>query len=315
MPSSVVSHPVARDLSDPVLPLVPATSCADVFTRLLAEPDLMHIPVVCDAHPVGLVSRQDFMLVYVRMYGREVYGRSPITTLMNENPLLVDADTSCEDISSALFSTEGNQALQGYIVTEHGRYLGLGSAGTLMRVTGEIILARAEELEAQRRRAEAASESKTQFLAGMSHELRTPLNAIIGFADLMRLQLLGTIEPPRYLEYAQDIHGSGVHLLSMINELLDMAKIEAGHFDLHEDEVDVAQVGNEVLRMLRQSVQTARVSLKVSAAAALPHILADEQQVAVYCSIFCPMRSSSHLPVVPSPCRRERTNRAASKCA
>ena len=227
MPSSVVSHPVARDLSDPVLPLVPATSCADVFTRLLAEPDLMHIPVVCGARPVGLVSRQDFMLVYVRMYGREVYGRSPITVLMNESPLVVDADTSCEDISSALFATEGNQALQGYIVTENGRYLGLGSAGTLMRVTGEIILARAEELEAQRRRAEAASESKTQFLAGMSHELRTPLNAIIGFADLMRLQLLGTMQPPRYLEYAQDIHGSGVHLLSMINELLDMAKIEA----------------------------------------------------------------------------------------
>tara|TARA_R110000868_G_scaffold206339_1_gene455102 strand:+ start:89 stop:1279 length:1191 start_codon:yes stop_codon:yes gene_type:complete len=279
MPSSVVSHPVARDLSDPVLPLVPATSCADVFTRLLAEPDLMHIPVVCGARPVGLVSRQDFMLVYVRMYGREVYGRSPITVLMNESPLVVDADTSCEDISSALFATEGNQALQGYIVTENGRYLGLGSAGTLMRVTGEIILARAEELEAQRRRAEAASESKTQFLAGMSHELRTPLNAIIGFADLMRLQLLGTMQPPRYLEYAQDIHGSGVHLLSMINELLDMAKIEAGHFDLHEDEVDLAQVGHEVLRMLRQSVQTARVSLKVEVAAALPHILADEQQV------------------------------------
>lgn len=279
MSSSAMSHPVARDLSDPVLPLTPETSCADVFARLLAEPDLMHIPVVRDMHPVGLVSRQDFMLVYVRMYGREVYGRSPITVLMNANPLIVDAEMLCEDISAALFSTEGNQALQGYIVTESARYLGLGSAGTLMRVTGEIILARAEELEAQRRRAEAASESKTQFLASMSHELRTPLNAIIGFADLMRLQLLGAIEPPRYREYAQDIHGSGVHLLSMINELLDMAKIEAGRFDLHEDEVDLAQVGQEVLRMLRQSVQTARVSLNVEVAAALPHILADEQQV------------------------------------
>jgi two-component system cell cycle sensor histidine kinase PleC len=274
-----MSHPIARDLSEPVLPLTPETSCADVFARLLAEPDLMHIPVVVDDRPVGLVSRQDFMLVYVRMYGPEIYGRSPITVLMNRAPLMVDAETTCEDISTELFSTEDANALQGYIVTEHGRYLGLGSAATLMRVTGEIILARAEELERQRRRAEAASESKTQFLASMSHELRTPLNAIIGFADLMRLQLMGPMQPSRYLEYAEDIHGSGVHLLSMINELLDMAKIEAGHFDLHEDDVDLHQIGNEVLRMLRQSIQTARVSLKVEIVAALPHIRADEQQV------------------------------------
>ncbi|MGV8996345.1 MAG: ATP-binding protein [Parvibaculaceae bacterium] len=274
-----MSNPIARDLSETVLPLAPDTSCADVFTRLLTEADLMHIPVVEHNRPIGLVSRQDFLLVYMRMYGREVYGRMPVTALMAAKPVIVDAETPCEDISTELFAHEGNAALQGYIVTENGFYLGLGSATTLMRVTGEIILARAEELERQRRRAEAASESKTQFLASMSHELRTPLNAIIGFADLMRLQLLGPMSPPRYLEYAGDIHSSGVHLLSMINELLDMAKIEAGHFDLHEDEVDVAQVGEEVIRMLRQQIEISRVALRVETRAALPNIRADEQQV------------------------------------
>ncbi|MES1991030.1 MAG: ATP-binding protein [Pseudomonadota bacterium] len=274
-----MSNPLARDLSEHVVPLRPDATCAEVFERLLAETEIMHIPVVkCDI-PVGLVSRQDFMLVYVRMYGRELYGRMPVSTLMNTQPVIVDADTTCEDIGTALFSNEAHSPLQGYIVTEHGRYLGLGSAATLMLATADMLAARADELERQRQRAEAASESKSQFLASMSHELRTPLNAIIGFADLMRMQLHGPIMPERYHEYTQDIHASGVHLLAMINELLDMAKIESGHFELHEDEVDLALLGDEVLRMMRQSIQIARVDLKIDIRVALPPIRADEQQV------------------------------------
>lgn len=274
-----MSHPLARDLAVSVLPLGPETTCSEVFTRLLAEGDLMHIPIVHEDRPVGLVSRQDFMLTYVRMYGPEIYGRNPITCLMNEMPIIVEAASTCEEIGPQIFSADHATGLQGFIIVEQGRYLGIGLAANLMRVTADILLARAEELESQRRRAEAASESKSQFLASMSHELRTPLNAIIGFADLIRLELFGPMEPPRYLEYAQDIHSSGVHLLTMINELLDMAKIEAGHFDLHEDEVDLLEIGYEVIRMLRQSLQTARVALKLDIREALPRIRADEQQV------------------------------------
>ncbi len=274
-----MTNPTARDLAEPVAPLAPDMFCADVFDRLLAEGDLLNIPVVDGDRPVGLVSRQDFLLVYVRMYGREVYGRQPITALMNAAPVIVDAGMSCEEINARLLSTPASFALQGFIVVENGRYLGLGSAAMLMRVTGDIVMRRAEELERQRRRAEAANESKTQFLAGMSHELRTPLNAIIGFADLIRMQLFGPVDPPRYLEYVEDIHDSGRHLLHMINELLDMAKIEAGRFDLHEDVIDLAHIGTEVLRMLRQSIETARVKLDVCMPAALPLIRADEQQV------------------------------------
>ena len=274
-----MSHPLARDLAVSVLPLGPETTCSEVFARLLAEGDLMHIPIVHEDRPVGLVSRQDFMLTYVRMYGPEIYGRNPITCLMNEAPIVVEAASTCEEIGPRIFSADHATGLQGFIIVEEGRYLGLGLAANLMRVTADILLARAEELESQRRRAEAASESKSQFLASMSHELRTPLNAIIGFADLIRLELFGPMEPPRYLEYAQDIHSSGVHLLTMINELLDMAKIEAGHFDLHEDEVNLLEIGYEVIRMLRQSLLTARVALKLDIREALPHIRADEQQV------------------------------------
>ncbi len=269
----------ARDLATPIEPLAPDVSCADVFERLLLDGDLLNVPVVDEGRAVGLVSRHDFLLIYVRMYGREVYGRQPVTALMSRNPVVVEAASGCEEINARLLAAHENSPLQGFIVEERGRYLGLGSATTLMRVMAEITARRAEELEEQRRRAEAASMSKTQFLAGMSHELRTPLNAIIGFADLIRMELLGPIDPPRYLEYAHDIHGSGIHLLGMINELLDMAKIEAGHVDLHEAVFHPAEIGGEVLRMLRQAATNARVRIDVRLPGNLPYIRADEQQM------------------------------------
>lgn len=279
----------ARHLAEPVVPLPPDMTCAGVFERLMEETELLNIPVVDGTRPVGLVSRQDFMLVYVRMYGREIYGRQPVAALMTKNPVIVDASASCEEVNARLFALSptlsgdaqrsGNSPLQGFIVEDTQGYVGLGSASTLMRVMAGITSRRAEELERQRRRAEAASESKTQFLASMSHELRTPLNAIIGFADLIRLQLFGAIEPPRYLEYVQDIHDSGVHLLHMINELLDMAKIEAGRFDLHEEVFHPLDIGSEVLRMLRQSAENARVQVELCIAHDTPHVCADEQLI------------------------------------
>ncbi len=271
--------PTARHLAEPVVPLAPEITCSEVFDRLLAEPSLLNIPVVDRGRAVGIVGRQDFLLVFVRLYGRELFGRQPISVLMNSAPVVVRAEATCEEINALLFGPVETAPLQGFIVEDAGRYIGLGSAARLMRVMAELTARRAEELEEQRRRAEAASESKTQFLAGMSHELRTPLNAIIGFADLIRLELFGPIKPKRYLEYARDIHGSGVHLLNMINELLDMAKIEAGRFDLHEAVLCPAEVGDEVIRMLRQSIQTARVTLDLDIPKDLPPIRADEQQI------------------------------------
>jgi two-component system cell cycle sensor histidine kinase PleC len=269
----------ARDLAKPVAPFLPDVSCAEVFDRLLSTGDLLNVPVVDRGRAVGLVNRLDFMLTYVRMYGREIYGRKPVTALMGRSPVIVDAAASCEEINASLLAAHESSPLQGFIVEENGRYLGLGSAATLLRVMAETTARHAEELERQRKRAEAASESKTQFLAGMSHELRTPLNAIIGFADLIRMQLFGPIDPPRYLEYADDIHGSGVHLLGMINELLDMAKIEAGRVDLHESVIHPAEIGYEVLRMLRQSAGNARVRVEMRVPESLPYIRADEQQI------------------------------------
>jgi signal transduction histidine kinase len=92
-----------------------------------------------------------------------------------------------------------------------------------------------EVLEAEKERAVMASQAKSIFLANMSHELRTPLNAIIGFADMIAGQMLGPVSPPRYAEYAGDIHRSGQHLLSLVNDLLDLARIEAGRMNIEPE--------------------------------------------------------------------------------
>ena len=97
-----------------------------------------------------------------------------------------------------------------------------------------------DELQSARERAEAASATKSRFLANMSHELRTPLNAIIGFSDILAREMFGPLSP-RYVEYSQLINDSGAMLLDLINDLLDMSKIEAGKFELHYEDVPVGE--------------------------------------------------------------------------
>ncbi len=106
---------------------------------------------------------------------------------------------------------------------------------------GELEQAKAISDEA-RRRAEGANISKSRFLAQMSHELRTPLNAILGFSEVMKSEVFGPHAVPTYKEYAGDIHNSGVHLLNLINEILDLSRIEAGRYELNEEAVDLAHV-------------------------------------------------------------------------
>ncbi len=110
-------------------------------------------------------------------------------------------------------------------------------------------------------RAEAANRAKSEFLANMSHELRTPLNAIIGFSELMETKLFGPLGSPRYDEYAGDINSSGKYLLGVINDILDMSKIEAGHFALEREEIDLNPLISETVRVI--SLQAAEKSIAV----------------------------------------------------
>lgn len=142
------------------------------------------------------------------------------------------------------------------------------TAGTLLYYEGmvEDITQRKRgeaELRAAKQAAEAASRAKSAFLANMSHELRTPLNSVLGFSEILGSQLYGPLGDARYLEYARDIHASGVHLLSLINDILDQAKIEGGHFVLHESEVDVRSLVLTCERLLGPSAREHGILLEV----------------------------------------------------
>lgn len=121
-------------------------------------------------------------------------------------------------------------------------------------------------------RAEAASKAKSEFLANMSHELRTPLNAIIGFSEVLQARMFGPLGSEKYEEYADDIHNSGIHLLTVINDILDMAKIEAGQLHIEREDVDLAPLLEESLRLVAIQAETKGIEVqhKISPHLSLP---------------------------------------------
>jgi two-component system cell cycle sensor histidine kinase PleC len=142
----------------------------------------------------------------------------------------------------------------------------------------ELEQAKANSDEA-RRRAEEANLAKSRFLATMSHELRTPLNAILGFSEVMKNEVFGPHTSPSYREYAHDIHGSGQHLLTLINEILDLSRIEAGRYELNEDAVQLADIVTDCRHMMNLRAKVKNQAIREATDPSLPRLWADERAV------------------------------------
>ncbi|WP_374471353.1 ATP-binding protein [Phenylobacterium sp.] len=136
----------------------------------------------------------------------------------------------------------------------------------------------ARKYEVEKVRAESANQAKSEFLANMSHELRTPLNAINGFSEIMLGEMYGPLGDRRYKEYARDILHSGQHLLALINDILDMSKIEAGKMTLRIEPVSLEEVAEDAARLVRNRAETAGLTLDVRFPA-LPEVEADYRAV------------------------------------
>lgn len=134
-----------------------------------------------------------------------------------------------------------------------------------------------------RRRAEAANIAKSRFLATMSHELRTPLNAILGFSEVMKSELLGPMQNANYKEYAANIHESGRHLLQLINEILDLSRIEAGRYELHEEPVRLSEIVEDCLRLLQLRAESKGLQVALEFSGGLEQIWADERAIRQIC--------------------------------
>jgi PAS domain S-box-containing protein len=136
-----------------------------------------------------------------------------------------------------------------------------------------------EELINARQQAERASTAKSEFLAKISHEIRTPLNAIIGFSEVMMDERFGAIGNDRYKQYLKDIHASGGHLISLLNDLLDLSKIEAGKLDLTFVSVNLNEIVQQCVALMQQQANRERVIIRTSLPLNLPPIVADARSV------------------------------------
>ncbi len=143
---------------------------------------------------------------------------------------------------------------------------------------GELEQAKAISDEA-RYRAEAANVAKSRFLAQMSHELRTPLNAILGFSEVMKSEIFGAHAVPVYKEYSADIHNSGVHLLNLINEILDLSRIEAGRYELNEEAVALVNVVADCHHLLKLRASSRGIAIHEVFERGMPKIWGDERAI------------------------------------
>ncbi len=147
---------------------------------------------------------------------------------------------------------------------------------------GELEQAKAISDEA-RRRAEAANIAKSRFLAQMSHELRTPLNAILGFSEVMKTEVFGEHSVAAYKEYSSDIHNSGVHLLGLINEILDLSRIEAGRYELNEEFVSLVAIVEDCHHLLKLRASNRGIIIHEVFEPELPRLWADERAIRQIC--------------------------------
>jgi two-component system cell cycle sensor histidine kinase PleC len=244
-------------------------------------------------HPVGVDESSSTFMLFVMLLVVAVS-----SMLASSLPIAVFAATFPVTAAVALnFALQGT--LRDYIlaimaVTAQGYFAIL--AYRLYSTTLATLVARAEkdaligELEQAkmisdeaRQRAEAANISKSRFLAQMSHELRTPLNAILGFSEVMKTEVFGEHAVPAYKEYSADIHNSGVHLLGLINEILDLSRIEAGRYELNEESVSLVGIVEDCHHLLKLRATNRGITMHEVYEPELPRLWADERAIRQIC--------------------------------
>jgi len=316
--AEIIARETGRDITKPQRRrrMRPNGTAIDVRTAPL--PDGGHISVVTDITPVVEAEAEamrraamlDTMLEHIR-HGiclfdqdrRVVAANRVAAQLLGHPPELLQPGTTQQELVQALLDrgefgpgAAGEAAARDHLTHDRsissihwrtrpdGRVLEVRSdptpdGGFVVTYTDVTEQKQAEAaLRQAAAEAEAASRAKSQFLATMSHELRTPLNAVIGFSEAL-IHDATRPDPKRIAEYAGAINEAGRHLLALINDILDVARIEAGRIDLAEDRIDLARLARTALRLLDPAARTAAVSLELAVPNDLPPLRGDERRL------------------------------------
>jgi signal transduction histidine kinase/ActR/RegA family two-component response regulator len=237
-------------LAEPVHPVLATTPGGAVYQRFEQEPDVLAIAVIDDAgRPVGIVERNTFFLRMAAEYGRALYAQRPIAVLMNAKPVVVEAGMELGAFTGQVLAERPSELMQGFIVVREGRYVGIGSALSLLQATSRAHRAHAQEmtalaetLRAAQVETQTALQAKSQFLAVMSHEIRTPLNGVLGVAEILARRLT----QPELTPYVQTILDCGETLLRLLTDALDLSRADAGALALEQRPLRVADILDDV---------------------------------------------------------------------
>jgi PAS domain S-box-containing protein len=216
-------------------------------------------------HPRELIGRSMMSLAADSFAAEELHARLQTLAPFRDFTLPIRA----KDGSSKTF------LVSAVPVFDHDGGTHLGFRGTASDITD--LSERERSILAAKESAEQANRSKTRFLASMSHELRTPLNAIIGFSDMMALAIHGPMGAPAYEQYVADINSGAKHLLSIINDILDIAKIEAGRLDLIEEETQIVGLCETAMRLMQERANEQQITLRFEAGPDLPNVMVDQR--------------------------------------
>jgi signal transduction histidine kinase len=232
--------------------------------------ELVHVETLEEG--VRRLDSEEFSVVLIDLSLPDAHGIDTVRRLRLRHPLVpLIVLTGLNNETRAIEAL--HEGAQDYLVKGQGDGYLISRA---IRYAMERKRAEAQLIETKEN-AEAASRAKSEFLANMSHELRTPLNAIIGFSEILSMETLGPIGTAAYKDYAHDIHESGVHLLDIINDILDLSKIEVGRLDPNEATLDVHAVIESCVRIVRERAAMAGLELISEVPHDLPLLYADER--------------------------------------
>jgi signal transduction histidine kinase len=233
--------------------------------------DLVHVETF--EHGLTLLGAQTFDILLLDLSLGDASGVATVKRLCTDNPALpLIVLTGLEDASTAMSAIQ--LGAQDYLVKGQGdgHLISRSIRYAIERKRGEVQL-----IEAMKS-AEAANRAKSEFLANMSHEIRTPLNAVIGFSELIEAATSGR-EHAKCREYAHDIRTSGEHLLEIINEILDLSKLECGHLTIVEVPLDLGHAIEASARMVRERAERAGLHLDIGVPPGLPALHGDERMI------------------------------------